>query len=107
MFSSSRTRSVETVSSGEEAIEFIKKNPVDLIILDMIMSPNMDGLDTYREIIKLRPNQKTIIVSGYSETDRVKKAQKLGAGAYIKKPYLTETLGLAVRSELDKTLSLN
>jgi hypothetical protein len=40
-------------------------------------------------------------VSGFSETDRVEKAQRLGAGAYAKKPFLLQKIGLAVR-ELDK-----
>ena len=94
--------SVKTISSGEEAVEYIKKHPTDLVILDMIMFPGIDGLDTYREIIKMQPNQKAIIMSGYSETHRMKKAQELGAGVFIKKPYLKETVGLAVRAELDK-----
>jgi DNA-binding NtrC family response regulator len=62
----------------------------------------MDGLDTYKEILKLYPGQKAVIVSGFSETDRVKKAHRLGAGAYVRKPYAMERLGLAVRRELDK-----
>jgi ActR/RegA family two-component response regulator len=49
-----------------------------------------------------RPGQKALIVSGFSETKRVKKAQKLGAGAYVKKPFLLEKIGVAVRDELDK-----
>lgn len=93
---------VETVSSGEEALEYLKIHAVDLVILDMIMDPGMDGLDTYREIIKLRPGQRAIITSGYSETERVREAQRLGAGAYVKKPYTLEKIGLAVRAELDK-----
>ena len=92
---------VASVSSGEEAIEFVKKQPVDLLILDMIMDPGIDGLDTYRGVLEIRPKQKAIIVSGFSETDRVYAAQALGVGAYIKKPYLTEKLGLAVKKELD------
>ena len=40
--------SVTTVASGEEAVEHIKHTPADLLILDMIMEPGMDGLDTYR-----------------------------------------------------------
>ncbi|MCP5051147.1 MAG: response regulator [bacterium] len=93
---------VETVSSGEKAIEFLKSGPVDLILLDMIMDPGMDGLDTYREILEIHPNQKAIITSGYSETQRVKETQRLGAGEYIKKPYNLERIGLAVRTELDR-----
>jgi DNA-binding NarL/FixJ family response regulator len=71
-------------------------------MLDMIMDPGIDGLDTYKRILEFHPEQKAIIVSGFSETRKVKKAQRLGAGAYVKKPYLLEKIGLAVRDELDK-----
>jgi signal transduction histidine kinase/ActR/RegA family two-component response regulator len=98
---------VRTASSGEEAVEFIKNHSSDLVILDMIMSPGMDGYKTYKEIQKLRPRQKAIIVSGYAETDRVMETLKLGAGTYIKKPYLIEKIGLAVRTELDRTTIAN
>jgi PAS domain S-box-containing protein len=94
--------SVTTVSSGEEAIDYLKENSANLLLLDMIMEPGIDGYETYKRILKLHPSQKAIIVSGFSETKRVKAAQKLGAGAYVKKPYLLEKIGLAVRKELDK-----
>jgi two-component system cell cycle sensor histidine kinase/response regulator CckA len=61
----------------------------------------MDGLDTYKEICKLYPKQKSIIVSGFSDDERVKEVQKLGAGAYVKKPFILESLGRAVHSELN------
>ncbi|MCX5846954.1 MAG: PAS domain S-box protein [Deltaproteobacteria bacterium] len=93
---------VTSVSSGEEAVEHLKANKADLVLLDMIMDPGIDGLQTYKKIIEITSNQKAIIVSGFSETDRVKEAQKLGAGAYVRKPYIREKLGLAVRRELDK-----
>ncbi|HAY39557.1 MAG TPA: hypothetical protein DCY53_09585 [Desulfobacteraceae bacterium] len=94
--------SAHAVSSGEEAVEYLKEHTVDLIVLDMVMDPGMDGLDTYKKIIKLHPQQKAIIASGFSETDRVKEAQRLGAGAYVKKPYTLEKIGLSVRDELKK-----
>ncbi len=93
---------VEAVESGEAALDWLKKNRAALLVLDMIMDPGMDGLETYRAIQAVRPGQKAIIVSGYSETGRVKAAQTLGAGAYLKKPYVLETLGRAVRTELDR-----
>ncbi len=93
--------SVTSVSSGEEAIAYLKDHTVDLMVLDMIMDPGMDGLDTYRNILEIVPKQKAIIVSGFSESDRVQAAQALGAGAYVKKPYVMEKLGVAVREELD------
>jgi len=94
--------SVTSVSSGEEAVEYMKNNQANLIILDMIMDPGIDGLETYKRILELHPKQKAIIVSGFSETKRVKEAQRLGAGSYVKKPYILEKIGLAVRTELDK-----
>jgi signal transduction histidine kinase/ActR/RegA family two-component response regulator len=94
--------SVQVRSNGEEALDYIKKHPADLVLLDMIMPKGMDGLDTFRKIHEIKPEQKVLIISGYSETDRLKKALELGAGAYIKKPYLTETVAYAVREVLDK-----
>jgi CheY-like chemotaxis protein len=93
---------VTSVSSGEEAVTYLKEHHVDLMVLDMIMDPGMDGLDTYRSVLEIHPKQKAIIVSGFSETDRVSTAQKLGAGTYMRKPYIIEKLGLAVRKELDR-----
>ncbi len=92
--------SVATVSNGEEAIEYMQANSVDLIVLDMIMDPGMNGYETYKEIIKIHPNQKAIIASGFSETYDVKKAQELGVGKYIKKPYTFEKIGVAVKEGL-------
>ena len=94
--------SVVSVSSGEEAVAYLKTNKTDLLLLDMIMDPGMDGLETYKKILKIHPGQKAIIASGFSETDRVKEVQSLGAGAYIRKPLLLEKIGLAVKEELGK-----
>jgi len=92
----------ETVSSGEEAIEYVKENPVDLIVLDMVMPKGINGRKTYEGIIKIRPGQKAIIASGYAKTKEVDMAQDLGAGKYIKKPYTLAKVGLAVKEELGK-----
>lgn len=91
---------VSTATSGEEAIAYLKTNPIDLVVLDMIMDPGIDGLETYRRILDIHPGQRAIIASGYSASDRVKRAQELGTGAYIKKPYLIEEIGHAIRREL-------
>ncbi|WP_299982889.1 ATP-binding protein [Desulfobacula sp.] len=93
--------SATSVSSGEEAVDYMKDNSADLLILDMIMDPGIDGLETYKKILELHPGQKAIIASGFSETDRVKETQRLGAGKYIKKPYTMEKIGIAVKEELD------
>ena len=93
---------VYTAASGEAAVEMIKDRPFDVLILDMIMPPGMDGLETYRRILKIVPHQRAIIASGYAETEHVHAAQRIGAGSYIKKPFTLEKIGLAVRAELDK-----
>ena len=92
----------EAISSGEDAVVYLNENNVDLIILDMIMDPGIDGLDTYRKICEIREAQKTIIVSGFSETDRVLEAQSLGAGQYVRKPFSLRKIGIAVKTELER-----
>ena len=92
---------VDSVCSGELAIKYILEKPVDLIAIDMQMEPGMNGYETYREIIKIYPDQKAIIVSGFSDSKDVKAALKLGANGFIKKPYSTEQLGQAVKNALE------
>jgi two-component system cell cycle sensor histidine kinase/response regulator CckA len=91
---------VSTAASGREALDHLETKPADLLLLDMIMDPGWDGLETFRKILERHPGQKAIIASGFSETGRVREAQNLGAGLYIKKPYTLAKLGLAVRDEL-------
>jgi signal transduction histidine kinase/DNA-binding NtrC family response regulator len=91
---------VISVASGEEAVTYVRDREVDLVILDMIMDPGIDGLETYQRILKIRPKQRAIIVSGFAETDRVRDAIALGANSLIKKPYSLEELGQAVKNAL-------
>lgn len=93
---------VFTVPSGETALEYVIENPVDLVIIDMIMEEGIGGLETYRRILEIYPDQRAIIVSGFSETSDVEEMHRLGAGEYIRKPYTIRSLGRAVRKELDK-----
>jgi two-component system, cell cycle sensor histidine kinase and response regulator CckA len=99
---------VHVVSSGEEAVEYLKGNKSDILVLDMIMAPGIDGLETYQRVLEINPKQKAILVSGFSETERVREAQRLGAGAYVRKPYVMEKIGVAIRDELLKvTISIH
>jgi len=88
------------VAGGEEAVAYLRDNHADLLVLDMIMDPGIDGLETFKRIIGFKPAQKAIIASGFSETERVREAQRLGAGKYIKKPYTIETIGIAIKEVL-------
>ena len=104
---------VEVASGGKEAVEYLKNNHVDVVILDMILEEGFDGLDTYREIIKKHPAQRAIITSGFSETERVKEAKILGVGKYIRKPFNMQVLGLAIKEilankpDFEKTTKMN
>lgn len=91
---------VDSVCSGELAITFVKDTPVDLIVLDMLMEPGMNGHQTYKEIRKLYPGQKAIVASGFSESDEVKATLRLGAGGFIKKPYSMSQLSRVVKEAL-------
>jgi len=91
---------VETVSSGEEAVTYCQETQVDLLLLDMLMEPGINGLQTYRQIIEINPGQKAVIASGFSESNSVLDAKALGVGSFIKKPYGIKQLGEAVLNEL-------
>ncbi len=91
---------VESASSGNSAIELIRSGYIpDILILDMIM-PGLDGLDTYKAIQKLVPHIKTIIISGYAESARVKEAISLGVTSFFQKPYTIGKLGMTIRKLL-------
>ncbi len=91
-----------TVSSGEEAVEYIKRNYIDLVLVDMIMEPGINGKETYERMIKIRPGQKALILSGFAETDDVKNTLQMGAGKYIKKPFSLEEIGIVIKEVLNK-----
>ena len=90
----------QSVSSGEKAIDFIKQQKVDIILLDMLMEPGINGCETYRQILEHAPQQKAIITSGYSSPVDVDKAKELGVKQFVKKPYSVEELGQALQKEL-------
>ena len=93
---------VHAVESGEMALDYLKTHKIDLVLLDMLMDPGMNGLQTYIEIIKSNPGQKAIIASGFSESENVRSALRLGVGRFVKKPYSLEQISQAIREELDE-----
>jgi signal transduction histidine kinase/CheY-like chemotaxis protein len=98
---------VTTVGSGEEAITHLKKTDVDLLLLDMAMEPGLDGLETYRRILEFKPDQRAVIVSGFSDSELIRSTLELGAHCYVKKPYAIESISKAVREALDATIKKN
>lgn len=93
---------VESVPSGEKAVEFLKERNVNLVLLDMIMDPGMNGKETYVKILEINPQQRAIIVSGFAETEEVKQTLDLGASHFLKKPLNIKDLGVAIQDVLRK-----
>ncbi len=97
---------------GEQALALIrecaaKQQPFpDLLILDMVMAPGLNGAQTYQHIKAINPHQKAIMLSGYEESTKVLMAQELGAGQFLRKPVTMEILARAIRAELDGAASL-
>ena len=91
---------VVAASSGKAAVDYLKTHSVDLLILDMIMPPGIDGLETYRRISAFKTGQKAVIASGFSENERVKSLQRLGVREYLKKPYTIHNIGMAIKRTL-------
>jgi two-component system cell cycle sensor histidine kinase/response regulator CckA len=88
------------LESTNRAVAYLRHKPVDILLLDMIIDPGMDGLDTYNHILEFIPGQKAVIASGYAENERVRQAQALGADPCIKKPYTIDKLGQAIHREV-------
>ena len=86
----------------EAGYRLAREGPPDLIVLDMIMDPGIDGCETYRRIIQHHPGQRAIVASGFSESERFREIQRLGVGTYLKKPYTLEKIAMAVRRELER-----
>ena len=80
------------------------ETPFDLVLLDMTMDPDFDGLDTYQAILELYPAQKVIISSGHAGSGRITAALKLGADS-LPKPYNRDDMAKALRKRLDRDQS--
>lgn len=87
--------------TGNEAIEKTKKEPIDLVILDIKM-PKMSGLETLKELKKISPNTKVIIASGYKSVEAASEAIKSGASDYIIKPFDTPQVLSAINNILNQ-----
>lgn len=75
---------VTTASSGEEAIELVKKKQFDLILLDVKM-PGMDGVETLRDIRKFNTSVKVALLTAYGDTEMVRGSETLGVSDIIPK----------------------
>lgn len=87
--------------NGKVATELYRQHnrEVDLVLLDMIM-PEMNGVETFQMLKKIRPDCKVIISSGYSNDSDLELLQKNGLAGFIQKPFHRKDLGLIIQRVL-------
>lgn len=88
-------------SNGKLALEIVRKESPDLVLLDMKI-PGMDGLDILKHIKQINPSIKVIMMTAYGELDMIKEAIDLGALTHFTKPFDIDELRVAVNNELRK-----
>ncbi|MDA9226751.1 response regulator transcription factor [Methylophilaceae bacterium] len=91
---------VADLGSGEEAYQFLQKNTVDLIIMDVSM-PGKGGIETTNQIKKRYPKIKILMLSMHDNTMIIEKAMKAGADGYILKNDLSDDLLNAVEKVMN------
>ena len=100
---------VETLESGKAAYQRFEqaaatgRSPCDLVILDMSLLEERDGLEIFELIRKLFPSQRALLVSGYAPNERVQAAVERGLG-WLAKPYTMESLAETVAKALEASL---
>ncbi len=83
---------VSVVTSGKQALNFLEKKEVDLILLDVLM-PEMDGIETLREINKMENVKcKTIMLTALSDNDTIEQCKSYGAIGHIEKPFTPDEI---------------
>ncbi len=88
---------VHTAESGEEALSYIRQNPIDILITDILMG-EMSGLDLIQEVNAIRPEVKSIVLTGYQEFEYIKRGLLLGIENYLVKPVDEEELLKTLKS---------
>lgn len=91
---------VQTVGSGEEALEFVRSESVDLLVLDMVFETGMNGVDTFAAIKEIKPQQKALVTSGFFYLAEQARISSLGVNQYLHKPYSIAAMGRAIRQAL-------
>jgi DNA-binding response OmpR family regulator len=96
-----RDHDVTTSLSGEDAVEKVKSYNFDVVILDVAM-PGMDGVDTLREIKRIKPLTEVIMLTGNATVETAVEGLKLGALDYVLKPCEIEELVSKIRKGYDR-----
>lgn len=92
---------VETVSSGEKALELINETDYDLVLLDLKMS-GIDGVEVMKQITRYAPETKVIILTGHGTLESAIEALRTGAEDYMLKPFEASTILDSIGRALSK-----
>lgn len=92
---------IRTATNGRDAIELIKREPVDVVLTDVRM-PDMDGIELLRSAREFQPDIGVILMTAFASVETAREAFKLGADDFIQKPFDVEELKLIVRKTLEK-----
>ena len=91
----------DTAANGEEALAKLQEGEFGLILLDLKM-PGMDGMEVLREVSKIRPDIRIIILTAYGTVESAVEAMKLGAADFIQKPFAAEEIRELVSRVIDR-----
>ncbi len=83
--------SIDTVQTGQEALDLVRKRNYDFVFTDLKM-PEMDGVEVCKAVKHLRPDIDVIIITGYATVESAVEVMKYGAMDYIQKPFTEEEL---------------
>ncbi len=92
---------VYAAKDGYGAIKIAEKDPIDLVVSDVRM-PGIDGIETIRQIKEIRPDVRTIIMTGFASEDAPVRALKLGVDDYIFKPFEDEVFIHSIQRNLER-----
>ncbi len=98
---SRKGHTVHAFTEEEECIEFAKKNPVDLVILDMKLK-KMSGMDVLEELMNISSDIKVMMLTGYPTLETARESLNLGAVEYCVKPIDKDELETKVAEMLEE-----
>jgi len=97
---------VEVVDNGEHAVQMVRENYFDLVIMDLRM-PGMDGMQAMKEMRQIRPNLVVVIITAHGNNELAIEAMRQGAYDYFNKPFELDEMRIVVRRALEKQSFLN
>ncbi len=98
---SGRYLPVAALSSAGEAVAFCRRDPVDLVLMDVVMADGMNGLDAAREIRRIRPDIRIVVVTSMPEVSYIERAREIGADSF----WYKEVQDQPILDVLDRTMA--